>query len=158
MQFILIQQAIHESLLEEIPRGAHGEFVEVGVQRFHGHAPRHRDIAPHARPEILHECGQLLAVRVGHALAQIGFHGALVGIVRASDDGHLDAEVGQHPLVEGRLQAHAAQFNATFGMQVQLVGHRTHPIGALGVDLAPCDNPLAGGLEPGQCIAHLAKH
>ena len=148
VEFVLVQESIHEPQGQGIGRGAHGQRIDLAVELGHGLVAGRSNVSPHAGPEVLQEGHVLLSVGLGQALPEEGLHRALVLVVRSADDGHLDADLFQHAFVEHRLHAHTAHVDAAFRMQVDLIGDRAEPIGALGVDLAPCDNPFARFLEP----------
>ena len=158
VEFVLVHQSIHEPQGKGVGWRAHGQAIDVRVELGHALVAGRGDVPAHAGPEVLKEGHVLLPVGFRQTLPEEGFHRALVLVVRSADNGHFDAHVLQHALVKHRFHAHAAHVNATLGMQVHLIGDCAEPVGALGVHLAPCDDPFARLLEAHEGIAHFAQH
>ena len=158
VQLVLVHQSVHEPQLQSIGGNSDAQVVDVPIKLIHGHAARRGNVTAHPGPKIFEQSHKLLLVGFAQIVAQVGLYCTLVGVVWTAYDGHFYPEVFQHALVKSGLHPHAPHVHSAFGVQVHFVGHCGHPISALGVDLAPSDNPFAGCFELSQGIAYLTQH
>ena len=118
----------------------------------------HLHVLGHVPPKPLKQRRDLLPIRLTEILAKERLDGALVLVVGAPDDGHVDPELFKHSGVEHALAPQSTQEHASLRMQVHFIRSRVEVQSPLAHGLAPCHHKFAAVLEDFQPLAQIFHH